>query len=111
MAPTEESPTPARYRIAAAGPVTGGVMGVAFANGQAVADSERDARALAWFRAQPDYRVELIEDPQPEQEHPAGADLAATPSDRPGTPAPEPDTEPTEPAADEPPAARRKGAR
>ncbi|MFB6809414.1 hypothetical protein ACFCWL_22135, partial [Streptomyces sp. NPDC056387] len=107
MAPAEESPKPARYRIAAAGPVTGGVLGVAFANGQAIADPDRDARALDWFRAQPDYRVELIEEPQPEPESPAGPGAVTTPDpppDQPGTPALEPDTEPTEPAADEPPA-------
>lgn len=56
---------PARYRVTAPGPVSGGVMGVGFANGQAVADEDQHAKALAWFRAQPDYRVELLDEPDP----------------------------------------------
>ncbi|MFE6079975.1 hypothetical protein [Streptomyces virginiae] len=89
MAPeTPESPPPpppvepARYAVTAPGPVTGGVMGVGFANGQAIADSNRHARALDWFRSA-GYAVQLIEaDPAP-------------PAD--DEPAPEPEAEDPEP--------------
>lgn len=65
MAPEEPvspppPPVPARYAVTAPGPVNGGVMGVGFANGQAIADSDRHARALAWFRSA-GYAVQLIE--------------------------------------------------
>jgi hypothetical protein len=43
--------------------VSGGVMGVGFANGHAViTDAARHARAMAWFRAQPDYAIALLDD-------------------------------------------------
>jgi hypothetical protein len=58
-----------RYRVTAPFPVSGGVQGVGFANGHAVADADKDRRALAWFRAEPGYAVELIE------EAPAPADV------------------------------------
>lgn len=92
---------PARYRITAPGPVSGGVHGVAFANGHGViTDSSRHARALAWFRAEPGYHVEAIDPPQPDP--PAEPDVDPEP-------APEPDPEPAEPDAEEPlPAARRR---
>ena len=73
---------PARFRVTAPGPVSGGVCGVGFANGQAVADEDRHARALAWFRAQPGYLVEPITGPAPEpqaeveQEAPSDAEDA-----------------------------------
>lgn len=58
---------PARYRITAPGPVSGGVMGVAFANGHAVVtDAVRHGRALDWFRAEPSYVVEEIDPPEPD---------------------------------------------
>ncbi|MEW1638650.1 hypothetical protein AB0469_31900 [Streptomyces sp. NPDC093801] len=92
---------PARYRVAAPGPVTGGVMGVAFANGQALfEDDPQHARALAWFRAEPGYRVDALEQPAPAAE-----------SD--GPPAPVPpgagpaEDEPAE-TGSAPPAARRR---
>lgn len=74
MAPDElESPPapppspPVRYRIAAPGPVSGGVMGVGFANGHAlINDPVRHARALAWFQAEPGYHVEAIDPPADE---------------------------------------------
>lgn len=108
MTPIEETESPppppappARYRISAPGPVTGGVMGVAFANGQAlVEDANQHAVALAWFAGEPGYSVEALDPPEAEPvpaspERPAGAN-------------PE---QPTEPAEDSPPAAtarRRK---
>jgi hypothetical protein len=94
MAPEEiESPPapppPDRYAISAPSPVTGGVQGVAFANGQAIAAADRHGHTLDWFR-QAGYSVVLIE-----------ADPA--PADDP-EPAPEPaDPEPTPPAPDEEP--------
>lgn len=57
---------PARYRITAPGPVSGGVHGVGFANGHAIADADQHAKALAWFRAEPGYHVEQIDGPTPE---------------------------------------------
>ncbi|MFD4740615.1 hypothetical protein ACFWNQ_25105 [Streptomyces virginiae] len=93
------APPPARYRIAAPGPVSGGVHGVGFANGHAViTDASAHARALAWFRAAPGYTVEEIDPPQTEEPPPAAPE-----------PAPEPDPEPTEPEPDEVPVVRRKG--
>lgn len=57
---------PVRYAVTAPGPVSGGVMGIGFANGQAViTDAARHARAMAWFRAQPDYVVVQIDDGEP----------------------------------------------
>lgn len=55
---------PARFRVTAPGPVSGGVMGVGFANGHAVV-TEDQARALAWFQAEPGYAVELLDGPDP----------------------------------------------
>lgn len=71
MAPEEPVSPPAprpvvRYRVTAPGPVSGGVYGVAFANGHAIA-ADPSERALAWFRAEPGYVVERIDDPAPEQ--------------------------------------------
>lgn len=95
MAPeTPESPPPpplvepARYAVTAPGPVTGGVMGLGFANGQAIADSDRHARALDWFRSA-GYAVQLIEaDPAPpaDDEQPAPEPQAEDPE--PDDPAP-----------------------
>lgn len=60
---------PVRYAVTAPGPVSGGVMGVGFANGHGVADEQRHARALAWFRAQPDYVVvEIGDEPAPAED-------------------------------------------
>ncbi|MEV6569929.1 hypothetical protein [Streptomyces sp. NPDC051577] len=75
MAPIEETESPppppvppARYRITAPGPVSGSVMGVAFANGHGLlSDPARQARALLWFEAEPGYSVEMIDPPAPEQ--------------------------------------------
>ncbi|THA82728.1 hypothetical protein [Streptomyces sp. A0592] len=71
MAPEEiESPPapppvpPARYAVTAPGAVTGGVMGVGFANGHAVV-TENQARSLAWFRAEPGYVVVPLDVPEP----------------------------------------------
>lgn len=90
MAPEDiESPPapppvpPARYAVTAPGPVSGGVMGVGFANGHAVVTDDQP-RALAWFRAAPGYVVEPLDVPEPP------AEQAVV----------EPD-ETTEPAADE----------
>lgn len=55
--------SPVLFRVTAPGPVTGGVMGVAFANGRAVVDDVADARALAWFRAELGYQVEAVDPP------------------------------------------------
>ncbi|MFG2617808.1 hypothetical protein ACGFXC_09265 [Streptomyces sp. NPDC048507] len=108
MSPAEEqeaAPPPAppvRYRVSAPGPVTGGVMGVAFANGQGlVEDATRYGPALAWFRAEPGYHVEVLDLPDPEPEP------APEPADNP--PAAEEPVE-GEPAEDTPPAtpARRR---
>ncbi|MFD6968378.1 hypothetical protein [Streptomyces sp. NPDC059949] len=73
MAPEEpQSPPPAppappiRYAVTAPGAVSGGVMGVGFANGHGViTDAARHARALAWFEAEPGYRVERLDEPEP----------------------------------------------
>jgi hypothetical protein len=54
-----------RYRVTAPGPVSGGVCGVAFANGHAVA-VDPPARVLDWFRAEPGYVVEQLDDPAAE---------------------------------------------
>ncbi|MFI8104710.1 hypothetical protein [Streptomyces sp. NPDC086023] len=64
-----------RYRITAPEPVSGGVCGVGFANGQAIADGDRHRRALAYFR-QAGYHVE------PEDEAPAApaAEVPETPA-------------------------------
>ncbi|MFD3717272.1 hypothetical protein [Streptomyces sp. NPDC058674] len=81
---------PARYRISAPGPVSGGVHGVGFANGHAVVtDPVRHARALAWFRAEPGYSVEEIDPPEPEAEA-----VAVAPEVSEETPAPEVAPEP-----------------
>ncbi|MFF6940464.1 hypothetical protein [Streptomyces lavendulae] len=92
---------PARYRISAPGPVTGGVMGVAFANGQGlIEDASQHGPALAWFESEPGYHVVALDQPAPE-------------------PNPEPEVEPStdeasaedEPAEEPPsvaPARRRK---
>ena len=76
------------YRITAPGPVTGGVQGVAFANGHAViTDLRRHGWALDWFRAE-GYSVEQVEaDPAPADDEPA--------------PDPDPDPEPA--PTEEPP--------
>ncbi|MFF3622336.1 hypothetical protein [Streptomyces sp. NPDC002467] len=76
------------YRITAPGPVTGGVQGVAFANGHAVARERRGLPlALDWFRAE-GYLVEQVEaDPAPADDEP--------------TPDPDPDPDP-DPAVDDP---------
>ncbi|MFF4369632.1 hypothetical protein [Streptomyces sp. NPDC001594] len=94
---------PVRYRVAAPGPVTGGVMGVAFANGHAVVDDDaQNARALAWFRAEPGYQVQVMGQPEPaEADEPEGTPAPALPE--PGPPADEP---PDDSSA--PPARRRK---
>lgn len=91
---------PARYRISAPGPVTGGVYGVAFANGQAVIeDSTQHGPALTWFTAEPGYRVEALDVPEsaPAPEPTPEADPSA-------------DENPAEPATEPPaaPARRRK---
>lgn len=86
MAPEKpESPPPpppappVRYAVTAPGPVTGGVMGVAFANGQAIAAADKHGRALDWFRAE-GYSVELIETGPvpPADEEPAVPEPAVT---------------------------------
>lgn len=83
--PAPPPPPPVRYRIAAPGPVSGGVMGVGFANGHAVVtDTPRNAKALAWFRAEPGYHVEAINPPAAE-------------------PAPEPEDDAEDPGLDEQP--------
>lgn len=41
-------------------------MGVGFANGHAlITDESQYARALTWFRAEPGYRVEVLDPPAP----------------------------------------------
>ncbi|MEU9002576.1 hypothetical protein [Streptomyces sp. NPDC048551] len=92
-------PPPVRYRVSAPGPVTGGVMGVAFANGQAlVEDATQHGPALAWFRAEPGYHVEALDlpDPAPEpvNEPPATEELV--------------EDEPAEDTSSATPARRRK---
>jgi hypothetical protein len=74
MAPEEPQSPPApppappvRYAVTAPGPVSGGVMGVGFANGHGlITDAVRDAKALAWFEAAPGYRVERLDQTEPE---------------------------------------------
>ncbi|MFJ3834446.1 hypothetical protein ACIPY6_02895 [Streptomyces sp. NPDC090054] len=94
--PVPPAPPPARYRIAAPGPVSGGVMGVGFANGHAViTDPVRHARALAWFRAEPGYSVEQIDPrtPEPASVPPEERFEAAPATDEMSVP--EPASEPT----------------
>jgi len=101
---TEESAAPpvppARYRITAPGPVSGGIYGVGFANGRAVIEDEgHHAVALSWFRSEPGYRVEALDLPAP------------APDDAPAEPVPDPAPAVDQPAEDSPPAAtarRRK---
>ncbi|MER5482921.1 hypothetical protein ABT024_06855 [Streptomyces sp. NPDC002812] len=67
--PAPPPPPPVWYRIAAPGPVSGGVMGVGFANGHAlITDESQYARALEWFRAEPGYRVETLDPVAPPPE-------------------------------------------
>lgn len=81
-------PPPDRYAVTAPGPVTGGVMGVAFANGQAIAAADQHGRALDWFR-EAGYCVALIEaDPAPADDaEPAPEPVPAEPE--PDLPAPD----------------------
>lgn len=104
--PPVPPPTPpTRYAITAPGPVCGGVMGVGFANGHAlITDGVRDAKALAWFQAEPGYQVTQLDPPTPE------------PPQEPEAPAEQPDPDPEPPIdTEEPvldvesaPAARRR---
>ncbi|MEU4947724.1 hypothetical protein [Streptomyces lavendulae] len=90
---------PARYRISAPGPVTGGVMGVAFANGQAlVEDGAQHGPALTWFEAEPGYHVEALDlpDPDPEPAPEPAAELPA--AEEPVEDEPAEDTPPATPA-------------
>lgn len=68
----QAAPAVTQYRITAPGPVTGGVQGIAFANGHAVASETRGRiLALDWFRAE-GYTVEQVEaDPAPAVDEPA----------------------------------------
>lgn len=82
MASDEEEQAPAaplaavppQYRIRAPWPVSGGVYGVGFANGHAIiTDPVGLASALEWFRAEPGYSVEAVEE-QPADEPPPAAE-------------------------------------
>jgi hypothetical protein len=85
---------PAWYRVTAPGPVSGGIYGVGFANGQAIVEDEgHHAVALAWFRSEPGYRVESLDPPAP------------APDDPPAEPIPHPAPAEDQPAEDSPPAA------
>lgn len=79
--PTAPPPAPpTRYRISAPGPVTGGVMGVAFANGQAlVEDGAQHGPALAWFESEPGYHVEALNPPAPAPQPETSADPPTDP--------------------------------
>ncbi|MFJ1865543.1 hypothetical protein ACIOD1_13010 [Streptomyces sp. NPDC088097] len=94
---------PARYRVSAPGPVTGGVMGVAFANGQAlIEDATQHEGALVWFQAEPGYHVQPVDLPD------SSPEPAAEPEDAPSPVEAPVEGEPSEDSASAAPVRRRK---